>query len=118
MNSESFYGQKKQKARKIYAGKKKTKFSWNRQGIIFQRGIVRRFLDIKGAFYNGNESDNDNESNDGNNEQQQLPEGFANSCYKIVSPILLRKLIDTFAISKHCNETPLLVEDVSHGFRN
>ena len=46
-----------------------------------------------------------------NNEQQQLPEGFANNCYKIVSPILLQKLIDDLqALS--------LVEDVSHGFRN
>ena len=31
------------------------------------------------------------------NEQQQLPEGFASSCYKIVSPILLQKLINNFA---------------------
>ena len=32
-----------------------------------------------------------------NNEQQQLPESSANSCYKIVSPILLQKLINDFA---------------------
>ena len=32
-----------------------------------------------------------------NNEQQQLSEGFANSCYKIVSPILLQELINDFA---------------------
>ena len=32
-----------------------------------------------------------------NNEQQQLSEGFANSCYKIVSPIRLQKLINDFA---------------------
>ena len=47
-------------------------------------------MDSKGAFYNGNESDNDDESYNENNEQHQLPEGFANSCYKIVSPILLQ----------------------------
>ena len=64
---------------KIYAGKKKTKFSWIRQGIILQR-------DSKGTFYNGNESD---ESYNENKEQQQLPQGFTSSCYKIASPILL-----------------------------
>ena len=32
-----------------------------------------------------------------NNEKQQLPEGTANSCYKIVSPIYLQKLINDFA---------------------
>ena len=68
--------------------KKKTKFSWNRQGIKLER--LEEFLDSKGAFYNGNESDNDDESYNENNEQHQLPEGFANSCYKIVSPILLQ----------------------------
>ena len=51
-----------------------------------------------------------------NNEQQQLPEGFANSCYKIVSPILLQKLINDFAVCKHYSGTLLLVENVSHGF--
>ena len=38
----------------------------------------------------GNESDKDDESYNENNEQQQLPERFANSCYKIASPILLQ----------------------------
>ena len=51
-----------------------------------------------------------------NNEQQHLPEGFANSCYKIVSPILLQKLINDSAVSKHYSGALLLVEDVSHGF--
>ena len=51
-----------------------------------------------------------------NNKQQQLPECFANSCCKIVSPILLQKLINDFAVSKHYSGTLLLVEDVSHGF--
>ena len=35
-------------------------------------------------------------NDDENNEQQQLPEGFANNYYKIVSPILLQKLINNF----------------------
>ena len=52
-------------------------------------------MDGKGAFYNDNEindSGNDDENYNGNNEQQQLSEGFANSCYKIVSSVLLQKL--------------------------
>ena len=55
-----------------------------------------------------------------NNEQQQLSEGFANSCYKIVSIILLQEPINDFAVCKHWNGTVLLVEDVtsSHGFGN
>ena len=45
-----------------------------------------------------------------NNEQQQLSEGFANICYKIVSPIFLQELINDFAVCKHCSGTLLLVE--------
>ena len=54
------------------------------------------------------------------NEQQQLSEGFANSCYKIVSPILLQELINDFVVCKHCGGTLLLSENVtsSHGFGN
>ena len=52
------------------------------------------------------------------NEQQQLPEGFANSYYKIVSPILLQKLINGCALCKHYSGTVLLVEDVSHDVGN
>ena len=33
-----------------------------------------------------------------NNKQEQLSEGFANSCYKIVSIALLRELINDFAV--------------------
>ena len=51
-----------------------------------------------------------------NNEEQQLPEGFANSCYKIVSPILLQILINNFAVCEHNSGILLLVKDVSHGF--
>ena len=78
---------------------------------------LEKLLDSKGTFYNDNESDNDGESYNENNEQQQ--KSFANSCYKIVSPILLQKLINDFAVWKYfyCR-TLLLVEDVSHGFGN
>ena len=48
-----------------------------------------------------------------NNEQQQSSEGFANSCYKIVSRILLEELINDFVICKHCGETLLLSENVT-----
>ena len=74
-----FTGRKKTKSleydkRKIYAGWKKRKFSWNRQLIILQsRGMVWKIL--KGAFYNGSSSadgDNDDENYNKNNEQQQL----------------------------------------------
>ena len=67
--------------------------------------MVKEFLDNKGAFCSGNESDNNYESYNENNEQQQLPEGFANSCYKIVSPILLQKLINDFSVCKHYSGT-------------
>ena len=53
-------------------------------------------------------------------EEQQLSEGFANSCYKIVSPVLLQELNNNFAVCQHCSGTLLLVEDVtsSHGLGN
>ena len=50
---------------------------------------LEEFLDNKVAFYSGNESDNDDESYNEDNKQQQLPEGFANSFYKIVSLVLI-----------------------------
>ena len=58
-----------------------------------QEKWLEEFLDNKGGFYNGiesNESDNDDEIYNENNEQLHLSEGFANNCYKIVSPILLQ----------------------------
>ena len=58
-----------------------------------QEERLKELLDNKDGFYNGSESDdsdNDDEIYNENNEQQQLSEGFANNCYKIVSPILLR----------------------------
>ena len=59
--------------------------------------MVDTFLDSESSFYNVDETDNDDESCNENNGQQQLPEGFANSCYKIVTSILLQKLISDFA---------------------
>ena len=56
------------------------------RGSYYKEEWLEEFLDSKGAFYNGNESDNDDESYIENNEYQQLPKGFANSFYKIVSP--------------------------------
>ena len=55
-----------------------------------------------------------------NNEYQQLSEGFTNSCYKIVSLILLEELINNFVVWKHCGGTLLLSENVasSHGVEN
>ena len=49
----------------------------------------------------------------GNNEQQQLSEGFANICYKIVSPVLLQERVNDFVVCKHCSGTLSLVEDVT-----
>ena len=61
------------KEKYIPTSKKKTKFSWNGQGIILQyRGWLVEFSDGKGEFYNGNESDNsdnDDENYNENNEQ-------------------------------------------------
>ena len=117
-----FTGCKKQKAwnqtREKYMPVKQTKLSWNRsRGIILRRGTDRRVLDSKGACYNGNESDDD-ESYYENNGRQQLPEGFVNSCYKLLTPILLQKLINDFSVckhQKHCSGTLLLAEKLSHG---
>ena len=50
------------------------------------------------------------------NKEQQLQEGFANSCCKVVPPFPLQKLINDFAVCKHYGGTLLLVENVSHGF--
>ena len=40
----------------MYAGRKKTKVSWNRQGVILQSIEIEELLDDKGAFYNGTEA--------------------------------------------------------------
>ena len=103
--------------RKIYAVKKKAKFSCNKQGINYKEEWLEEFLGSKGTFYNGEESDNDDESYYENNEQQQLPEGFVNSCCRIVSSILLQKLINDFAVckhKKHFSGTLLLAVDVKN----
>ena len=46
-------------------------------GSYYKEEWLEEFLDSKGAFYDGNESDNDNQSYNENNEQQQLPEALA-----------------------------------------
>ena len=50
-------------------------------GSYYEEEWLEEFLDSEGAFYNGNESDNNDESYNKNNKQQQLREGFASSCY-------------------------------------
>ena len=87
----------------------------------YREELLEEFLDGKGAFYNRNESDNDNASYNEHNEQQQLQEGSASRCNEIVSPVLLQKLINVFAVCKHqkqCSGTLLLAENVIHGFGN
>ena len=82
---------------------------------------LQEIFDSKRAFYNVNESDNDDENYNENNEQQQLPEGFANNYYKIVTLILLQKLINDFTVckhQKHCSRALLLAEDVNHSSGN
>ena len=54
---------------------------------FYKEERLEEFLDSKWAFYNGNESDNDDESYHENKRRQQLQEGFANSCYKIAPPV-------------------------------
>ena len=51
-------------------------------GSYYKEEWLEEFWDSKGAFYSGNERDNNDGSYNENNEQQQLREGFANSCYK------------------------------------
>ena len=78
---------------------------------------LEKLSDGKGAFYNCNESDDsddDEENYNKNNEKQQLSECLANSCYKIVSRILLQELINDFAVCKHYSGPLLPVEDGNH----
>ena len=93
-----FTGCKKRKAwnktrEKYMPVKRRQKIQLKQTGSYYKEERLEEFLDSKGAFYNVNESDNDDESYNENNEQQWLPEGFAKSCYKIVTLILLQKLI-------------------------
>ena len=112
-----FTGHKKQKAwiktRKKYMLLKN--LPETDRGSYYKEEWLEEFLDSKGPFYNGNKIIIMMSYNE-NNEQQQLPDGFANSCYKIVSQILLQNLINEFAVCKHYIGTLLLDEDVSHSF--
>ena len=78
----SFTGCKKwktwNKTREKYVLVKRTQnLAETDRGSYYKKEWLKEFLDSKGTFYNGNESDNDNESYNENNEQQQLPGGFA-----------------------------------------
>ena len=100
-----FTGRKKRKAWnktrvKYMPVKRRQNLAETDKGSYYKEEWLEEFLDSKGAFYNGNESDNNDESYNENNEQQQLPEGFTNSFYNIVSPILLQKLINNFTVCK------------------
>ena len=78
----------------------------------------QKYLDGEGTFFNGNESDdsdNEDENYNENNEQQQLSQGFANNCDKIVSPVFLQELINDFAVCKHCSGTQLVQKQSPRG---
>ena len=50
------------------------------RGSYYKEERLEEFLDSKGAFYNVNESDNDDESYNENNEQHQLPDDSVSTC--------------------------------------
>ena len=88
----------------------------DRGSFYSQAECLEEFLDNKGAFSNGRESDdsdNDNKNYNEKNEQHQSSEGFASTCYKTVSPILSQELINDL-VCKHCSGAVfLLLEDVA-----
>ena len=102
----------------------------NRQNIVdMDRGSycnqeewLEKILEDKGIFYNNGDCDSetyDNESSsDGNDEQEEACKSFNNNSLKIVSPLLLQKLINNFAVCQHCGGKILPCEDMvsSHGF--
>ena len=99
--------------KKYKAGKRQSSAETNRGKK--KKELLGEFLDGKGAFYNGNESvgsDSDDDNYNENNDHQQLPGGFVNSCYKIVSPVLLLEPNSNSAVCKHCSGTLLLVKNV------
>ena len=76
-----FTGCKKRKAgdktrEKYMPVKRRQNLAETGRGLNYKEEQLEEFLDSKGPFYNGNESDNDYESYNENNEQQQLLEGF------------------------------------------
>ena len=86
-----FTGRRKRKAWKTRETYMPLKRRWNLaetdRGSYYKEEWIDKFLDSKGAFYNSNESQWCESYNE-NNEQHQLPKGFANNCFKIVSLIL------------------------------
>ena len=80
-----FTGYKKRKAWnktriKYMKVKRRQNLAETDKGSYYKEKWLEEFLNCKGAFNNGNQSDNNDESYNENNEQRQLPEGFANSC--------------------------------------
>ena len=72
-----FTGCKKRKAwnktrEKYMTVKRRQKIQLKQTGSYYKEERLEEFLDSKGAFYNVNESDNDDESYNRNNGQQQL----------------------------------------------
>ena len=87
------------------------------RGLYYnQKKWLREFLDNNVMFYNGIESDDSDNDDKNYNENMKavvhtcsskwvfleisLSNGFFNSCYKIVSRILLQELISNFAVCK------------------
>ena len=80
-----FTGCKKRKAwnrtrKKSMPVKRRQNLAEKSRGSYYKEQWLEEFLDSEGAFYKRNESDNDDESYNENNEEQQLPETFGNSC--------------------------------------
>ena len=66
-NSRSFYGCKKRKPWnktrvKYIPVKRRQNLTETDKGSYYKEGWLEEFLDSKSAFYNGSESDNNNES--------------------------------------------------------
>ena len=81
-----FTGRKKRKVwnktkEKYMLVKRRQNLAETDEVLHYKEEQLEELLDSKGAFHNGNESDNNDESYNENNKQQQLPEGFTNSCY-------------------------------------
>ena len=86
-----FTGRKKRKAwdktrEKNMPVKRRKHLAETGRGSYCKEEWLKEIVDSKGVFYNGNECDKGDESYNENNEQHQLLEGFANSCYKTISP--------------------------------
>ena len=81
---DPFIGLRKQKACKIRGkympAQRRQHLAETGRESYYKEESLHKTLDSKGTFYNDNESDNGDESENENNEQQQVWKGFANSC--------------------------------------